>query len=697
MRASGDARRRTMPWASLLRGLWLAILLSPFVMRPPLWPASTAGRAGVVLALVALSLVAWTVFRTATTRGQVLWLGFLGSAVLLSRILSAADGEVAKAMALPVVSLFGYLVVGLVVLGSLQTNRVLAAATAACLVFVPVAAAGAASTWLGFGFSPALASTHLRGLGTVPGSQGGATDPDGSLRSLSQIDINRPVTLSDMAILTISGAPTAAYWSVAKYDNFDGRSWTGAAAASDVVIVNPRDGGVALGDLLPPALSPAAPSVSTVQTWNVTVHRSTRTNVPLIYTGAPTALSGLTGATAVQVDRGLQALSAPGARSYTVKLTVPSVDVEALAGVGFASQKVAGLERDLAIPANTSPKVGELARSIVSGATGPWNAAQMVADYLKVHGTYTTQLSPASRSPGDGNAVNQFLLGDERGFCDQFSTSFIVLMRELGVPARWVVGYKVGENDRGSTTGNANGGNGGSGSDGGKTYVVHASNAHSWAEVHVTPLGWVPIDPTPGGQVAGSYLAPTASTSPDGGVGGSGSGSTADEGGSTPNSSQSGGGTNPGSSELPTGATGSRSVFEAGIGGAILAVIAILAAAILVAVIERRRRWRSKGPGSPAAMGADRLWRSLVQVAARAESGLDPAFSARKADSLTPRELLRMAPAGIRPSVAAAINLLERVWYGDEKVAAADIAAAKLTLHASLRESARASAGTRHA
>ncbi|MFZ4480207.1 MAG: transglutaminase-like domain-containing protein, partial [Rhodoferax sp.] len=64
-------------------------------------------------------------------------------------------------------------------------------------------------------------------------------------------------------------------------------------------------------------------------------------------------------------------------------------------------------------------------------------------------------------------------------FCEHIASSFVILMRSLGIPARIVTGYQGGES-------NAIGG----------FLLVRQSDAHAWAEVWFAGRGWVRVDPT---------------------------------------------------------------------------------------------------------------------------------------------------------------------------------------------------------
>ncbi|MCX7069676.1 MAG: DUF3488 and transglutaminase-like domain-containing protein [Gammaproteobacteria bacterium] len=87
---------------------------------------------------------------------------------------------------------------------------------------------------------------------------------------------------------------------------------------------------------------------------------------------------------------------------------------------------------------------------------------------------YTLNPPTASRDP-----VDAFLFDSRRGFCEHFASSFAVLMRAAGIPARVVTGYLGGER-------NAIG----------DYWIVRQSDAHAWTEVWLAGRGWLRIDPT---------------------------------------------------------------------------------------------------------------------------------------------------------------------------------------------------------
>jgi transglutaminase-like putative cysteine protease len=77
------------------------------------------------------------------------------------------------------------------------------------------------------------------------------------------------------------------------------------------------------------------------------------------------------------------------------------------------------------------------------------------------------------------HSVDEFLFDQKAGFCEHFSSSFVVLMRSAGIPARVVTGYAGGYYNRI-----------------GDYWLVRRSDAHAWAEVWLQGRGWVRVDPT---------------------------------------------------------------------------------------------------------------------------------------------------------------------------------------------------------
>ena len=125
--------------------------------------------------------------------------------------------------------------------------------------------------------------------------------------------------------------------------------------------------------------------------------------------------------------------------------------------------------------------------------------AQGVAEYLRREGTYSLELD---KLPSGEDAVEYFLENDMEGFCEHFASAGTLLLRELGVPARYVGGYIVKQSDIAKE-------------DDGYEATVMDSAAHAWTEIYLENYGWVPIEMTPGYGGTDSIAEPEATPEPE--------------------------------------------------------------------------------------------------------------------------------------------------------------------------------------
>jgi transglutaminase-like putative cysteine protease len=132
-------------------------------------------------------------------------------------------------------------------------------------------------------------------------------------------------------------------------------------------------------------------------------------------------------------------------------------------------------QRALQLPPGYNPRTLALARQWRREA-GADDAAivDRALQWIRRDFSYTLTTPLPGR---DG--VDEFLFQYRRGFCEHFSSAFVVLMRGAGIPARVVTGYVGGYR-------NPFGG----------YWVVRRSDAHAWAEVWLPQRGWVRVDPT---------------------------------------------------------------------------------------------------------------------------------------------------------------------------------------------------------
>lgn len=108
-----------------------------------------------------------------------------------------------------------------------------------------------------------------------------------------------------------------------------------------------------------------------------------------------------------------------------------------------------------------------------------FDTALAVCRYFKENFRYslTTDNGTAEES------LESFLYETREGHCALFATAMTLIMRELGVPARYVTGYAA--SGAGELT-----------EDGRYRYTLCEGDLHAWVEVYFENAGWLPFDPT---------------------------------------------------------------------------------------------------------------------------------------------------------------------------------------------------------
>lgn len=170
--------------------------------------------------------------------------------------------------------------------------------------------------------------------------------------------------------------------------------------------------------------------------------------------------------------------------AYTLILTPPrEVDLD-LTDATFVNEYLGDnfYETYTQLPTELPERVIELAHSITSEATTPYEQVRAIERYLKEDGGFRYSLSEAAYIPEDRDYVDHFLFDTKVGYCDNYSTAMVVLCRALGIPTRWAKGFNSGEK---VTTNDES------------YYEITNANAHSWPEVYFTDYGWIPFEPTP--------------------------------------------------------------------------------------------------------------------------------------------------------------------------------------------------------
>lgn len=125
------------------------------------------------------------------------------------------------------------------------------------------------------------------------------------------------------------------------------------------------------------------------------------------------------------------------------------------------------------------PRIPQLASKIAADSANEYDKAANIERFLMSHYSYSLNLSgPRAKDP-----LANFLFVRRSGHCEYFASAMTVMLRSIGIPARYVTGFLPGEfNDVGGD------------------YIIRESDAHAWVEVYFPSYGWITFDPTPPGD-----------------------------------------------------------------------------------------------------------------------------------------------------------------------------------------------------
>ncbi|ORU90764.1 MAG: transglutaminase [Cycloclasticus sp. symbiont of Poecilosclerida sp. M] len=132
-------------------------------------------------------------------------------------------------------------------------------------------------------------------------------------------------------------------------------------------------------------------------------------------------------------------------------------------------------KRGLALPNSTDSRIYQLTMQWQQESNSPFEVVRKALGHFNKKFFYYT-LSPPTLGK---DPVAEFLFTTKRGFCGHYATSFAVLMRAAGIPARLVGGYQGGVYNAV-----------------GDFWEVRQADAHIWVEVWLEGRGWIRVDPT---------------------------------------------------------------------------------------------------------------------------------------------------------------------------------------------------------
>jgi transglutaminase-like putative cysteine protease len=282
------------------------------------------------------------------------------------------------------------------------------------------------------------------------------------------VDLRRQLTEPSSQVLFTVRADRASYWRISALPDFDGATWTVSQDLLDS----------AAGALDPPlgVTDSGVDSFDNYQKFEV--QSLTGSLAPVA--PAPTRLRASSQSLFFEPDSGSLIMGGNGLRpgeAYEMVSTMLSPRPERLE---VATSRNAPSEIYLELPDNDEiEQLRSIAATIVPAGLSPYRQALALQDYFRTQFTYSLDV-PALSKP---EATLEFL---ERrsGYCEQFSSTFALFARVLGLPARVAIGFTPGDRSVEES--------------GALDFVVRSIHAHAWPEVWFDGLGWVLFEPTPG-------------------------------------------------------------------------------------------------------------------------------------------------------------------------------------------------------
>ena len=140
---------------------------------------------------------------------------------------------------------------------------------------------------------------------------------------------------------------------------------------------------------------------------------------------------------------------------------------------------------DLTVPTNEAPALKQVISEMkITDADNEQAKLQTVEKFLFDKFTYSTWQGNDKKATTNATPLTRFLLASRSGHCEYFATATVLLLRQLGIPARYAVGYAVHETS-------------------GSGYVVRERDAHAWCLAwNSATKSWMDFDTTPPSWVA---------------------------------------------------------------------------------------------------------------------------------------------------------------------------------------------------
>ncbi len=295
-----------------------------------------------------------------------------------------------------------------------------------------------------------------------------ATRPAPSTFYGTTLAMGGPVNLGNRPVMNVQTS-FGRYWRAIVFDQYTGSGWLNTRLdlanlpANDLRLDNPREyARVQVTQTIQIFLADQNILYSEAQPVRFSIPTEIRYARPVSDTRAPLDLAS------IRARRPLR-----DGDTYTAVSSVSVADEDALRHDSTQySDWIATTY--LQLPDTLPQRVRDLAKTITRDATNPYDQAAALETYLRQNIKYNDQVSAP---PIGRDGVDYTLFDRKEGYCNYYASAMVVLARALGIPARVVSGYALGDLADG-------------------TYHVVEANAHSWVEVYFPNYGWIEFEPT---------------------------------------------------------------------------------------------------------------------------------------------------------------------------------------------------------
>jgi transglutaminase-like putative cysteine protease len=141
-------------------------------------------------------------------------------------------------------------------------------------------------------------------------------------------------------------------------------------------------------------------------------------------------------------------------------------------------------DADVSLPDHETNTLAQVVAQLHLQGQDLGQALQTLGRFFSTQFTYSTWRDQPRAFRRNETPLTRFLLNSRSGHCEYFATAAVLLLRSIGIPARYAVGYAVHEGS-------------------GHSFVVRQSDAHAWCLVWDEQRhAWRDFDPTPASWIA---------------------------------------------------------------------------------------------------------------------------------------------------------------------------------------------------